>query len=114
MRDQKLEEEVVKVMEVEVGGIDAAGVNLLSLSSFLSLSINKLLLNAFNLRSFWFDSRSLGFSILFKHYLTDLSVSLPHSIWLSKLPIIGFCSSNLEMSLKTILNDSANASHFCQ
>ena len=51
MRDQKLEEEVVKVVEV-VGGIDAGGVNLLSLSSFLSLSINKLLLNAFNLRSF--------------------------------------------------------------
>ena len=75
-----------------MGRIDGGGGNPPSLSSSLSLTLDKLLLNAFNLCSFWFSSISLGFGVLFKHFLTDLLVSLPLSILLSKIPIIGFCA----------------------
>lgn len=49
MKNQKLAEEVVKVVEVEAGGIDGGGCNPPSLSPSSSLSIDKFLLNTFNL-----------------------------------------------------------------
>lgn len=62
--------------------------------------------------SLWFSSISFGFTALFKNFLTDSSVNLQISISLSKLPMIRFCQSTLEMSLKTILYEFSFRSTF--
>lgn len=42
-------------------------------------------------------------ALLIKSFM-PLGVILDGSIWVYKLPIIGFCTSNLEISLNTISN----------